>query len=143
MIYIVTGLPGAGKTTYVNNRMKANDIVYDLDYIAEAIVLGTEKTRNSIYITNQLLKSFVEVANKNIEADVYIIRVAPTKEEIKLFNSYSSKYLDVHRDYSYCYENRKDLIELEEFNNIYERYQEYKSNTSIIIEKILINKERW
>lgn len=59
MLYIVTGLPGAGKTTYVKNCMKLNDIVYDLDYIAEAIVLGREKTRNSIYITNGLLKSFI------------------------------------------------------------------------------------
>lgn len=142
MIYIVTGLPGAGKTTYVKSRMKANDIVYDLDYISKAIVLGREKTRNSIYITNKLLRTFVELSS-DLEADVYIIRVAPTKEEIELFNSYSSRYLDVFRDYSYCYEVRKDLITLEEFNKIHKRYKDYESNKSIRIEKVLINKERW
>ncbi|SCI45655.1 Uncharacterised protein [uncultured Clostridium sp.] len=142
MIYIVTGLPGAGKTTYVKSRMKANDIVYDLDYISKAIVLGREKTRNSIYITNKLLRTFVELSS-DLEADVYIIRVAPTKEEIELFNSYSSRYLDVCRDYSYCYEVRKDLITLEEFNKIHKRYKDYESNRSIRIEKVLINKERW
>lgn len=142
MIYIVTGLPGSGKTTYVNNKIRSNDIVYDLDFIAKAIVLGREKTRNSIYITNKLLRSFIELS-KDIEADVYIIRSAPTKEEIELFNSYSSKYLDVYRDYSYCYEERKNLITLEEFNKIYERYKDYKSNSLINIEIILVNKERW
>lgn len=142
MIYIVTGLPGAGKTTYVKNKMKPNDIVYDLDYMAEAIVLGREKTRNSIYITNKLLKPFIDLSS-DIEADVYIIRSAPSKEEIELFTSYSSKYLDLCRDYSYCYEVRKDSLTLEEFNKIHKRYKDYKSNSSIRIERILMNKERW
>ena len=142
MIYIVTGLPGAGKTTYVKNKMKPNDIVYDLDYIAEAIVLGREKTRNSIYITNKLLKPFIDLSS-DIEADVYIIRSAPSKEEIELFNRYISKYLDVCRDYNYCYEVRKDSITLEEFNKIQKRYKDYKSNSSIRIERVLMNEERW
>lgn len=143
MIYIVTGLPGAGKTTYVKNRLRSNDIAYDLDYIAQAIVLGKDKTRSSTYIANQLLKPFLELSKNNIEADVYIIRTAPSKEEIELFNSYNSKYLDISVDYNYCYDIRKDSITLEEFNNVYDRYKRYKKDNSIIIETILRNIERW
>lgn len=36
-VYIVSGAPGAGKTTYVHNHKTNNDLVVDMDYICAAL----------------------------------------------------------------------------------------------------------
>lgn len=42
-IIIVTGPPGAGKTTYAKQNRQPGDIVIDLDYLAAALMLSDQK----------------------------------------------------------------------------------------------------
>ncbi len=138
-LYIITGLPGAGKTTYVKNKMKSNDLVYDLDYIAKSFTYGY-KTSNSIKITNKILSTFIEEAMK-LNGNVYIIRTSPSSDELELFNRYNCEFIEIQEDVSVCYERRKDYISKEEFERIVFKHNIYlntKKNNSNDI-----NKERW
>lgn len=45
-VYIITGAPGSGKSTYVKKHKKDNDLVVDLDYICAALQLETNVHRN-------------------------------------------------------------------------------------------------
>ena len=45
-VFIVSGAPGSGKTTYVKNHKKAGDLVIDLDYICAALQLETNAHAN-------------------------------------------------------------------------------------------------
>ena len=43
-VYIISGAPGAGKTTYVQNHKTSKDLVVDLDYLCAAL-----NATNSLY----------------------------------------------------------------------------------------------
>lgn len=45
-LYIITGPPCSGKTTYVKQRLKDNDIVFDSDEIARAFTYSKYHTVN-------------------------------------------------------------------------------------------------
>ena len=138
-LYIVTGLPGAGKTTYVQSHMKDSDVVYDLDYIANAISYD----KNNYYsrnLANKLLSSFVKEASK-LNTDTYIIRSIPSKEELELFEKYNAVYIDIKEDTDVCYERRKDVISKDKFDEKIFRYNVYLNNKNNSNKKDM--EERW
>ena len=144
MIYIVTGLPGAGKTTYVKSIMTTHDSIYDLDYMVEAFTLCNGfRSSNAIFIANSLLKPFVKAANECSIGNVYIIRVALSNEEIEFFNQLNVRYLNIDTDKDTCYSRRCNTITLKEFDNIAERYDKYLRINANRIQTVLINKEHW
>lgn len=79
---LVIGLPGSGKTTYCRHHLQ-DGLAYDLDLIAQAFRLGdTSRHDGARRMANDLLMGFV--ANANDYADnVYIIRTAPTVQELE------------------------------------------------------------
>lgn len=84
---LVIGMPGAGKTTYVQKHLTRNSICYDLDYIAAALRATTpDKIEHPTMadparrMANDLFKGFAEGAHR-FARTVYIIRSAPTEDE--------------------------------------------------------------
>ena len=138
-LYIVTGLPGAGKTTYVQSHMKDSDLVYDLDYIANAISYD-KNNQYSRNLANKLLSSFVKEAS-NLNTDTYIIRSIPSKEELELFEKYNAVYIDIKEDTDVCYERRKDVISKDKFDEKIFRYNVYLNNKNNSNKKDM--EERW
>lgn len=111
MIHVVVGLPGAGKTTYVKGQGKYN-LTYDLDYLAAALSLD-HSDDNIIYddcvdiyykarsVANKLLEPTLRLFNE-LNSDTYIIRCAPSKEEMDLFDKFKDNidfiFIDTDRD---------------------------------------------
>ena len=80
---LVIGMPGTGKTSYVKRNMKRG-VVYDLDAIAGALRLQPPKKeayKPARWIANSLARGFTEAAHRYVN-DVWMIRTAPTMEEI-------------------------------------------------------------
>lgn len=81
-LVLVIGLPGTGKTTYVQQQI-GNALVYDIDYIASAFRLKQphEEHNEAAYkMAESMAKAFAANAMK-YSGTVYIIRTAPTLEE--------------------------------------------------------------
>ena len=83
MTTLVIGLPGTGKTTYCKEHL-GNGLCYDLDAIASAFRLNEpheEYHPASRDMANDLLTGFLYHA-RGYRLDLFIIRTAPSKEEI-------------------------------------------------------------
>lgn len=84
---LVIGNPHSGKTTYVKQHMKRG-VCYDLDYIAGALRLKNPKEddyKPARWLANALYKGFSDVAHVYCN-DVWIIRTAPTIDEVQDIN---------------------------------------------------------
>lgn len=140
-IYVVTGLPGAGKTTYVQSHMQDNDLVYDLDFMANAISYN----KNNFYsrnLANKLLSSFIKEASK-LNTNTYIIRSIPNKEELELFERYNVIYIDIKEDANVCYERRKEVITKEKFEEKIFKHEIYLKNKKENEKNGTKMEERW
>ena len=86
LVTLVIGLPGSGKTHYVNQNLR-DGVVYDLDYIAAAFRLSNSDPHCTIHrearlIANSLVPDFVKNA-KMYSRNVFVIRTAPAVSEVE------------------------------------------------------------
>lgn len=88
MRILIIGLPGTGKTTWVKNNLGQNDLCFDLDWLAAAMVLGEEHERKNWIakrVVNKFLFSLVsemEIETNKVGGNVFIIRCAPDWNEL-------------------------------------------------------------
>ena len=85
MLYVITGPPCGGKTTWVRDRAKPGDIVIDLDRIA--LSLTAEETAPYEYPRHIRLlaiacrKSIIGLAMSARTCDVYLIHSKPSGKQ--------------------------------------------------------------
>lgn len=85
MKYLVIGLPGSGKTSFVKQRMQEG-LCFDLDYVAAAFRLKgphEERHTGSRRMANSLMTGFSLNAEEYTSGDIFIIRTAPDLCEIE------------------------------------------------------------
>ena len=92
MNYLVMGAPGAGKTTFCRENLGAG-VMYDLDLIATALrgnrELDPDDPRSRTFnddardIADQLLVPMIEAARRVRPTSFFLIRTAPTLEEVE------------------------------------------------------------
>lgn len=82
-LFMVIGLPGSGKTTYVKRHLK-HGLAYDLDYIAAAFRLTEPHSERHIgarKMAGDMARSFADNA-KRYTGLTFIISAEPTIEEV-------------------------------------------------------------
>lgn len=143
-IHLIYGLPGAGKTTYVNNHANSYDIVFDLDSISSAIGASHIARR----IANKLFIPFVKESielTKIYNCDVYLIRVAFNHEEFDLLKDCTNMELHhITTSLDTCKARRPKLTD-EEWIKCEEKIKDFKYIIKMNEENIQQNSfnERW
>jgi hypothetical protein len=85
-LYIVTGPPAGGKTTWVRHRAKPGDIVIDLDALASALTAGppTHQHPRPVLRCAQRARSVAidEALKHTARTDVYVIHAQPDSRHL-------------------------------------------------------------
>lgn len=142
MIKVVCGLSGSGKTTYVKNNKKKNDIILDSD----SIKLALDFTKKSSLI-KKLQIDMLNYIKNNCNNDIWYITCYPNSDELKMFDD-KTDFIWINQLDNQCLKNieirnRKgdDINQLTVFNEkIKEKYE--SSNIKFKIIDFTI-KERW
>lgn len=139
-IKVVTGLPGCGKTSYVQQHRLPEEPVYDLDYLVDAMAVGGEADRNIMTaVGNEMLSTFVDSC-KRMNVSAWLIRAAPSGKDMDELQKVHAVYIDLPYDMEKCLKNRPSIMEteMEEIQTRYELYQKMKPKSSEEEQK-----ERW
>lgn len=91
-LYIITGPPLSGKTTYVQNQLKENDIVFDSDEIARAFTYSKYHTVNKEGIRPFILKLRYQwiqsLKSFGLQGNAYLIATNLTDSLLKQCKQY-------------------------------------------------------
>jgi hypothetical protein len=102
MIQIVTGPPCGGKSTYIQERAKAGDIIVDMDRIALALTTeGTEPFTYSDKVRQVAFKARAAavtealiVAQGERYQNVYIIHTDPTPDQRAMYRAAGGRIVE-------------------------------------------------
>lgn len=136
MLYVVTGFPGAGKTTWVQNQAQYMDVIYDLDMLANAMCINN-RNANAVSLSNHLLKHFLEYSQW-MECNKYIIRTVPTEKELKEFDTYNARYILIDTPMNVCKTRRLKDIPWQKIDAALTIFKQIKNP-----HEVFMNEERW
>lgn len=120
MITVVCGYPGAGKTTYVKEHKKYNDVMLDLDIIYNAITSNKMyeeiRPKNIINYINDLIKATI-YKSEEYNFDMWLIRCCVDDIELEILKENKAKiiWLDTTRE-----ECRERLFKEKRLNSSFE-----------------------
>ncbi|MEU9789099.1 AAA family ATPase [Streptomyces sparsogenes] len=100
MLYVVTGPPGAGKSTWIQAHAKAQDIVIDLDRMALAMAgPGADHHAHSdvlLKVVHRARFAALNEAYQHLETtDVYLIHTQPSAKALAKYKRLKAKVIVV------------------------------------------------
>ncbi len=108
-VFIVTGPPGAGKTTWVQNNADPDDVIVDFDALVAAMHTGgggrpsslvwrTAMAARDAAIRKVLSRDghvMLTVGDLSIELDAYVIHAVPNRDQIRRYLDQGARILIV------------------------------------------------
>lgn len=99
MLYVVTGPPASGKTTWVRKRAKHGDIIIDLDAIAAALTVGSDGHTHPhpVLRTAQRARSVAidEAIKHSSTTDVYVIHTLPKPDTMQRYRDHGAQVVTI------------------------------------------------
>jgi predicted kinase len=111
-LYVVTGPPCVGKSTWVKERAKTGDIVVDLDRLALAIT--AEHTPHHEYPAH-IRKAAIQIRKTAVacalaysrKGDSYIIHAKPTQTANRAYAKHQARIVELHASWPVLMERAK------------------------------------
>lgn len=98
-LYVVTGPPAAGKTTWVQERAQHGDVVVDLDALAGALTPGSDghcHPHAVLRCAQRARQAAVDEALRHVaETDVYVIHTRPSDKALARYSEHGAHVVTV------------------------------------------------
>ncbi|MFE5630615.1 hypothetical protein [Streptomyces sp. NPDC056543] len=100
MLYVVTGPPASGKSSWIQAHATANDIVIDLDLLTQALTGPGAPSWNQakvpVRVALQARYAAIEEACRHLdEVDVYLIHTMPNAKAMAKYKRLDAKVIAV------------------------------------------------
>ncbi|AEM87078.1 hypothetical protein [Streptomyces violaceusniger] len=100
MLYVVTGPPGAGKSSWIRARAKPTDIVIDMDLLALALAgPGAPDHNHGVVLAKVALRAryaAIDEACQHLDqVDVYLIHTMPSPKNLAKYKRLKAKVVTV------------------------------------------------
>lgn len=99
-LYVVTGPPAAGKTTYVATHARPGDVVIDYDRIAQALTAGTGDThRHPDAVQRVAHRARTAAIREGLKlsrgADVWVVHSRPAPDTLAEYMAHDAKVITI------------------------------------------------
>jgi hypothetical protein len=98
-LYVITGPPAAGKTTWVRQRARHGDVVIDLDALAQALTpqADTHTHPTAVLRCAQRARASAidEALRHSRDTDVYVIHTLPKAETLQRYREHDAQVITV------------------------------------------------
>ncbi|WP_084963738.1 AAA family ATPase [Thermoactinospora rubra] len=99
MLYVITGPPAAGKTTWVRERAKPGDVVIDYDAIAAALTIRAPSHGHARIIRDIAYRAraaaIQEALKHTTDVDVYLIHTLPPADALAKYEEHNAQIVTV------------------------------------------------
>lgn len=108
MIYVITGAPCSGKTTYVSEKAKENELIIDYDSIAEALgAKRYEATGRIQAVALEVREKAIDMALTKPDENSWIIHSNPNEEKLKRYEDAGAEIITLDPGKDVCLERAK------------------------------------
>ncbi|MEV8548327.1 hypothetical protein AB0L04_00530 [Streptomyces glaucescens] len=114
MLYVVTGPPAAGKSSWIEARARATDIVIDLDRITQALMgpgaPAWSQHPVAMKVAHRARYAAIDEAVKHIdEVDVYLIHTMPSPKWLARYRRHGAEVVAVDPGKDIVMQRIKDM----------------------------------
>ncbi|MEH0578984.1 hypothetical protein QBA54_31945 [Streptomyces sp. B21-108] len=114
MLYVVTGPPAAGKTSWIEARARATDIVIDLDRITQALMgpgaPAWSQHPIAMKVAHRARYAAIDEAVKHLEeVDVYLIHTMPSPKWLARYRRHGAEVVAVDPGKDIVMQRIKDM----------------------------------
>jgi len=108
-VFVVTGPPAAGKSTWVRDHAKPGDITIDYDTLAQALSPGlpSDPAEQPSHIAAVIMASRAAafddaVLDAATQCDVYLVHAMPARQHMNRYRKYGFEVVTIDPGYDEC-----------------------------------------
>lgn len=107
-VFVITGPPASGKSTWVRERAKLGDITIDYDTLAQALSPGVagDPAEQPKHVTAVVMAArsaaIDEATDDNTKHDVYLVHSMPARQHLNRYRKYGFELVTIDPGYDVC-----------------------------------------
>lgn len=128
-VYVVTGPPAAGKSTWIREHAKPGDITIDYDTLAQALSPGlpadpVKQPKHAVDVIMAARGAAMDEAMDITDHDVYLVHAVLTRQAEARYRSHGFEIVTIDPGYSECVRRAQEQRTPRQVEQVHRWYQQ-------------------